>query len=78
MKECDDCGEATRRRTRCWHCGQFVCRYCWHHEHACAPGHTRGACEDLRRLNDLIRPLGQAAVREYLDRLRHLSLEAGQ
>lgn len=74
MRECDDCGEETSRRKRCWHCGQFVCPYCWHHVHACEPGHSRVECEDLRRLELHIRPLGSTAVRNYLDRLRHLSM----
>jgi len=78
VKECDDCGREARRRKRCWQCGQFVCSWCWHHEHACEPGHSRAECEDLERLETLIRPLGPAAVRSYFDRLRYLSMVSGQ
>jgi len=40
--------------------------------------HSRAECEDLERLETLIRPLGPAAVRDYLDRLRYLSMVGGQ
>jgi hypothetical protein len=74
-RDCDSCGEVVPRRRRCWHCGQWVCPYCWHHEHKCEPGHTKADCEDLKRL-ELVRPLGGLAVRDYLNRLRYLSLAA--
>lgn len=49
-RECEDCGDeipANQRRRRCWHCGQLVCGYCWHHFHQCEPGHSREECRDL-------------------------------
>lgn len=32
-RECEDCGEECKRRTRCKHCGRLVCGYCRHHFH---------------------------------------------
>ena len=72
MRECDDCGEYAKRRRRCWHCGFFVCIYCWHHIHCCEPGHTKAECESLRLLA-MVKPLGPVAVRDYLNRLRYLA-----
>lgn len=46
MPECEDdgCGEETRRRVRCFHCGLYVCPWCWHHKHGCGPSHTKAEC----------------------------------
>lgn len=33
MKNCEDCGDAVSRRTRCKLCKIFVCRWCYHHLH---------------------------------------------
>lgn len=33
MKECEDCGDAVTRRSRCRCCGIMVCRWCYHHVH---------------------------------------------
>lgn len=40
MKECQDCGDQVKRRTRCKNCGLLVCRWCYHHIHkiGTAPG----------------------------------------
>ena len=34
IKTCEDCGEATVRRTRCKRCNLLVCRWCFNHVHA--------------------------------------------
>jgi hypothetical protein len=33
MPECEDCGDDCQRRTRCPHCGQLVCGWCYSHVH---------------------------------------------
>lgn len=68
MSVCEDCGDSVRRRFRCFHCGLFVCRWCWHHVHQCEPGHRRDDCTDLRKYKRLGARL--------LDRLRALTLKA--
>lgn len=76
-RECDSCGEDIpqgQRRRRCWHCGQWVCGYCWHHEHACEPGHSKKECSDLATLQRLTASHGRGVAREYLERLRILSI----
>ena len=76
MTTCDGCGEMVRRRRRCWHCGQFVCGYCWHHEHACEPGHAKADCTDLAVLVRVKARHGEKAARNLLDRLRARSMAA--
>jgi hypothetical protein len=44
MKDCQDCGDKTKRRKRCQHCDLLVCGWCWHHVHTCQLGHTRAQC----------------------------------
>lgn len=47
---CESCGfDVQERRRRCWHCGDMVCGYCWHHEHRCEPGHSKAKCRDHKR-----------------------------
>jgi hypothetical protein len=45
MPDCEECGEEVRRRVWCWHCGRYVCPWCWHHIHGCGPSHTRAECK---------------------------------
>lgn len=33
MTKCEDCGDETKRRTKCPKCGLMVCRWCYHHLH---------------------------------------------
>lgn len=43
MKDCDECGEPTKRRTECGKCLKMLCRHCFHHSfHAVIPQHLRG------------------------------------
>lgn len=28
---CEDCGDESKRRTRCLHCGKLVCSWCFNH-----------------------------------------------
>jgi hypothetical protein len=51
MADCEDedCGEESPRRFRCYHCGLFVCGWCWHHVHGCEPGHKKSECRDFKR-----------------------------
>ena len=37
-----------QRRRWCFHCGGFICGYCWHHQHQCAPSHAVTKCWSLR------------------------------
>lgn len=74
--ECDDCAEEVPRRKRFWHCGMFVCPYCWHHTHCCEPNHSKEECKDLRDIKKLETSKGKEAVRKYLDLLREEELSA--
>lgn len=47
---CEDCGERViGRRKLCWHCGKYVCGWCWGHVHQCEPGHSKKECRDFQR-----------------------------
>lgn len=48
MVECEDCGDEVKRRFTCFHCGQYICGWCWNHIHGCGPGHKRSECKDYR------------------------------
>jgi hypothetical protein len=75
--EDEDCGEVvTYRRDRCHHCGVFLCGWCMHHVHDCAPGHSREECRDLKVLSHMREKYGAKAVRNLLDRKRALVLKA--
>lgn len=56
MTECERCGDKTKRRILCYHCGHLVCRYCWHHECRCEPGHKPERCVHL----NLLKKVGRA------------------
>lgn len=50
-RACDECEEEMEPRQRrrwCFHCGGFVCAYCWHHQHQCAPQHSLTDCWSWR------------------------------
>lgn len=38
MTHCEDCGEETKRRTKCRLCGLMVCRWCLSHVHEVCVG----------------------------------------
>ena len=69
MKICEDCGDECKRRMRCWHCGLFVCPWCWGHVHRCEPGHKRDECRHLK----IYKKYGDNG---YLERVREMSLIA--
>lgn len=50
MPECEDknCGDEAQRRVLCYHCGLYVCPWCFHHVHGCEPGHRRVECRSLK------------------------------
>lgn len=50
MVECERCGDESKRRKLCQHCGHFVCRWCWYHECACQPGHKPENCVHLNAI----------------------------
>jgi hypothetical protein len=50
MTECERCGEECKRRRLCFHCGHYVCSYCWHHECECMPGHRPENCMHLNAM----------------------------
>lgn len=52
-KPCEDCGGHERRRVLCFHCGMYVCRWCWNHKHQCQPGHSKQECRDWARYKRL-------------------------
>ncbi len=56
MTTCEDCGEEVRRRILCYHCGDLVCLWCWHHVHGCGPGHGTAECNSLKRYRKYGRP----------------------
>lgn len=62
MSICEDCREDCRRRKVCWHCGFYVCGYCWNHIHGCEPDHEKKDCKSLWNF----RKFGQ----EWLNRIR--------
>jgi len=66
MIVCEDCGEAAKRRKQCFHCGLYVCSWCWHHCHQCWPGHTRERCRNW----NWIKNMTPKERKEHLDQLR--------
>jgi len=47
--EDEDCEDESPRRVLCFHCGLYVCGWCWHHVHGCEPGHKKAECRDYKR-----------------------------
>jgi hypothetical protein len=50
MTECERCGDECKRRKLCYHCGHYVCGWCWRHECSCKPGHKPERCVHLQLL----------------------------
>jgi hypothetical protein len=50
VSECERCGDECKRRVLCYHCGHYVCAWCWGHECQCEPGHSRKHCIQLNYL----------------------------
>ncbi len=67
MTACEDCGDEVIRRFCCFHCGLYICPWCWDHVHRCEPGHSRAECWCLRLK-------GKEKV-QFLGRARQLMLE---
>lgn len=69
MVQCEDkkCEEEVRRRVLCYHCGLYVCRWCWHHVHGCEPGHRKEDCRSLKAY----RQQGQALIKRLRAQQQH-------
>jgi tRNA(Ile2) C34 agmatinyltransferase TiaS len=50
--ECEDCGEPTKRRTRCELCGYLICGWCRNHVHS---AHIQQAVSNTRTLEKQLR-----------------------
>lgn len=62
MTYCDDCGDETRKRTRCKHCGKLVCAWCYHHIHGVVSFLYTPCAAQQRRALDQATPGTNAAA----------------
>jgi hypothetical protein len=53
VKDCERCCDEAKRRILCYHCGHYVCGWCWHHECRCEPGHSRATCIHFKQLKKM-------------------------
>lgn len=68
--ERENCEEETKRRKLCYHCGRYVCMWCWHHVCGCEPGHKPERCVHL----NLLKKVGRARyLKTAVARLRTLA-----